>query len=108
MNLDAAEGFCSGGVFSFGSYVFPFGDLGLVWVRARSLGFRFLGLSAWFWLPRFLGFLVFRFLGFLATRFLTACLSCMVCWLLGFSASRLVGLSTSERFVYYMKLCYIK
>ena len=60
MNLDAAEGFCSGGVFILGNYVFLFWDFVLVWVRARSLGFRFLGLSAWFWL---LGFSVSGLLG---------------------------------------------
>ena len=53
------------------------------------------------------GSLVFRFLGFLATRLLIAFLSCTVCWLLGFSASRLVGLSTSYSLVYFFILCYI-
>ena len=42
----------------FGEFVVVF----LVWVRARSRGFRFPGFSAWFWLLGFLGFLVFRFL----------------------------------------------
>ena len=88
--------------------------------------------SALVWLLGFLGFLVFRFLGFLASRLLVtswlgvyiyiafcSCMAswlvvflfCMACWLLGFhrfSVSRLVGLSTSYSFVYYIILCHIE
>ena len=88
----------------------------LVWVGARSLGFRFLGISARFWLLVFLGFFVIPFLGFLATRLLMAFLSCMVCWLLGFLgflafqplgllASRLLIASCSM--LYYVKWIFI-
>ena len=94
------------GVFKIGGVFILF--FFLVWVRARSLGFRFLEAS---WFPWLLGFSVSGLLGpfsgllglstscnLVAWSTIIAFCSCMASWfpwLLGFSVSGLLGLSTS-------------
>ena len=102
-----------GGVFILGFFFGGGGDFCfLVWVRARSLGFRFLEAS---WFPWLLGFSVSGLLGpfsgllglstscnLVAWSIIIAFCSCMASWfpwLLGFSVSGLLGHLTSCSFL---------
>ena len=104
----SANLFCCGGVFILDFFIFILFFFFCSGCVARSLGARFLGFSARFWLLGFLGFLVFGFWASYSCLVLYGLLASWFPWLLGFSASRLVGLSTSLCFVYYIILCCIK